>query len=123
SRTGPNNARVWTIKATNPSSGTAYATQITGLFLHDDEDRDDHHGHDGRDDHDDHDGHDKCQPRVTSPTAFPLSLGDIPAGGTATAMVTVDFSSCRPFEDFNVAIPWTASTYEMGTLLLREIHP
>jgi endo-1,4-beta-xylanase len=117
SRTGPNNARVWTITATNPSAGTAYATQITGVFVHEDDDRGDGHGHEG-----DH-GRDKCQPRVTSPTAFPLALGDIPAGGTATAMVTIDFGSCRPSTELNVAIPWTSATYETGTLVLREVHP
>jgi endo-1,4-beta-xylanase len=117
SRTGPNNARVWTITATNPSAGTAYATQITGVFIHQDDDREDGHGHEG-----DH-GRDKCQPRVTSPTAFPLALGDIAAGGTATAMVTIDFGSCRPSTELNVAIPWTSATYETGTLVLREVHP
>src|SRR5579862_9394943 len=33
SRTGPPNSRVWTITATNPSSATAQATEITGFFL------------------------------------------------------------------------------------------
>jgi hypothetical protein len=40
----------------------------------------------------------------------------------ATGMVTIDFSGCRLSEDFNVAIPWTSSTYETGTLVLREVH-
>jgi hypothetical protein len=38
-------------------------------------------------------------------------------------MVTIDFTGCRPSEELNVAIPWTSSTYETGTLVLREVRP
>lgn len=101
SKTGPKNARVFTITATNPSSGTAFATQITSFSLTQVRGR-------------------PCTPQVTAPTTFPLSLGDIPAAGTATGSVTVDFSSCSDEARFDLSAPWTSATWETGTLKVRE---
>jgi endo-1,4-beta-xylanase len=86
----------WTVTATNPSSGPAYATQVNGLqFVQ----------HTGK----------RCTPTVTS-GSFPVTLGDVPANGTATAQITVDFSGCRGRSDFTVTMPWSSAVYNTGTL-------
>jgi endo-1,4-beta-xylanase len=103
SRTGPSTARAWTITATNPSAGTAYATQINGLFL--DQVR-------GR----------PCRPTV-APASGPVALGDIPAGGTATASFTIDFGHCEDSARFLVRAPWSSAQYETGVLVLKDEHP
>ena len=104
SRTGPQNARVWTVKATNPSSGTADAAQITGLSLIQ---------VDGR----------PCRPTVTAPSAFPVVLGDVGPASTASASFTIDFGRCTRDAEFVVLMPWNASKYETGTLTLEHQRP
>jgi len=143
SQTGPPNARVFTIMATNPSSGIAYNTQLTSFTLtrdsrrhdhdrdrHGDHDRDgDHHGdHDGDHDRDgDNDGDrddQPCVPQVVSPSTFPASLGDIPAGGSATISVTVNFGTCGRHAHFDLSAPWSSATYETGRLFVdHRIQP
>jgi endo-1,4-beta-xylanase len=114
SRTGPDQARVWTITATNPSSDTAYATQIERVFIAQ---------VDGR----------RCSAKIVAPATFPLALGDIPAGGTGRAAITFDFDHCQMDGDrhgrhedpaeFNVWIQWSSAKYETGTLVLSRKTP
>ncbi len=86
----------WTVTATNPSSGPAYTTQVNGLqFVQ----------LSGK----------PCTPTVTS-GSFPVALGDVPANGTATAQITVDFAGCRGRSDFTVTMPWSSAAYNTGTL-------
>ncbi|MGH9599035.1 MAG: endo-1,4-beta-xylanase, partial [Terracidiphilus sp.] len=74
-RSGPPDARVWTITATNGDAGPAYATQIDSFTLRQVEGR-------------------RCSPAVTAPGSFPISLGDIPTSGAASAQFTINFASC-----------------------------
>jgi endo-1,4-beta-xylanase len=104
SRTGPQNARVWTITATNPSSGTADATQITGFSLIQVNGR-------------------PCGPTATPPSSFPVVLGEIGAAPTASAAFTINFGRCTSDAEFTLRIPWSSSTYETGTLLLEHQRP
>ncbi len=101
SRTGPQNARVFTIMATNPSSGTAFTTQINSFSLVQVRGK-------------------PCTPAVTAPSSFPVSLGDIPAAGSATASVTVDFSSCSDEARFKISAPWSSAVWETGVLKARD---
>jgi endo-1,4-beta-xylanase len=121
SQTGPPGARVFTIMATNPSSGTAYNTQLTSFTLTQvgrRQDRDDDGDGDG--DRDDQ----PCVPQIVSPSSFPASLGDIPAGGSATISVTVNFGTCRKHAHFDLSAPWSSATYETGRLFVgRRIQP
>jgi hypothetical protein len=64
-----------------------------------------------------------CRPLVTAPSSFPVSLGDIPAAGTATTSFTVDFGRCSPFALFDLSAPWTSATYETGRVFVTRIHP
>ncbi len=89
SKTGPRNARVWTITADNPGPDTAYTVQInaftlTQLFGF----------------------KNQCMPTV-APATFPVELGDIPANGSASASFTINFSACRFPAPFVVNMPWS----------------
>ncbi len=89
-KTGPQNARVWTVTATNPSSGIAYATQINGFTLTQTSGA-------------------ACSPLITPPSSFPVALGDIPANGSATAAFTIDFTGCASLARFTLSMPWSSA--------------
>ncbi len=90
-KTGAQNARVWTITASNPSSiGPAYATQITGFTLTQVAGA-------------------ACTPVITPPSSFPVLLGDIAANSSAIANFTIDFTGCANLARFTLTMPWTAA--------------
>lgn len=91
---GPKHARVWTFTAKNGDAGPAYNTVLTGIRFEPLEDR-------------------SCTPTVTS-GSFPISLGDIATGGSASTQVTIDFSGCPRFTRFEVTVPWSSSVYHTG---------
>jgi endo-1,4-beta-xylanase len=97
SRTGPRDARVWQVTATNGNVGPAYSTQITGLTLQQTSGR-------------------RCTPAIVSPTKFPVVLGDIPTSGSASTEVTLDFAHCDSDVHFRLSAPWSSATYETGVL-------
>jgi len=78
-------ARTWTLTLTNNGSVPAAAARVTGLNL----------GVIGT-----------CRPAVT--TAFPVDLGDIPAGGAVAATVAVTFTGCGKLTKFNGTIGYSA---------------
>ncbi len=91
-------ARVVTLTATNGDVGPAYATQISGVSLRQIFGR-------------------PCSPVVTPPSAFPVLLGDIAAGGTASAIFTINFASCGRSARFILKAPWSSSVYHTGTFV------
>ena len=93
--TGPRNAQVWTVTAANGDVGPAYATQINSFKLWQVSGR-------------------PCTPSITTPTSFPLVLGDIPASGKAKAAITVDLAGCDPRATFVATGEWSSATYETG---------
>ncbi len=104
SRTGPQDARVWTVTATNGDVGPAYATQIDSFTLLQTLGR-------------------RCHPTVTPPASYPISLGDIATSGSASAAFTIDFAGCDENARFSAIVPWTSSTYHTGTLITGfEFH-
>ena len=96
---GTKDTRTITLTATNGDVGPAYNTQITGLTLTQKSGL-------------------YCTPVITSPASFPIVLGDIPAGGTASASITISLKGCDPFARWLVTAPWTSATYETGTFRL-----
>jgi len=88
-KSGPQNARVWTLTLANKYCPAENA-QIDGLTLTQT------YGA-------------ACTPVITSPAAFPLSLGNIPASGTASGAVTLDFSGCANSARFSVTIAFSAN--------------
>jgi len=98
SKTGDKDAQVWTLTATNGDVGPAYATQINGFNLKQESGR-------------------HCSPVVTPPSSFPVVLGDIAAGGSASAAFTIDFKGCERFARFSLRAPWSSATYHTGTFV------
>jgi len=98
SDTGNAGARVITLTATNGDVGPAYATQISSFTLKQIFGR-------------------PCSPVVTPPSAFPVLLGDIAAGGTASAAFTINFAGCAPLATFILKAPWSSSVYHTGTFV------
>jgi endo-1,4-beta-xylanase len=98
SQTGPENARVITLQATNGDVGPAYATQIASLTLNQVLGR-------------------PCSPVISPPSSFPVLLGDIATGGTASASFTINFASCGDGALFILSAPWNSSVYHTATLV------
>jgi endo-1,4-beta-xylanase len=90
--------RVFTVTATNGNAGPAYATQISGFTLT-------------------RLLGPSCTTTVTAPGTYPISLGDIPAGGTASTTFTVSTVGCSPVDVFAVSVPWSSAVYNTGTAL------
>jgi endo-1,4-beta-xylanase len=110
-QSGAPQSETWTLTATNPSEGTAYNTQINGVYLFQ------VHGR-------------PCSATVTPPSKYPVALGNVGAGGTASASFTVRFQNCRSDDDhdgddprFVLWAPWSANGYETGTLVDKNLHP
>ncbi len=83
-------SRIWPIILTPSAGSSAAAVQITGLTVS---------------------SSGTCKPVVT--TGFPLNLGDIATGNTATGNVTVDVSTCSAAKQktikFNVTIGYSTN--------------
>jgi endo-1,4-beta-xylanase len=97
---GTGNTRTITITATNGVVGPAYATQITGFSLK-------------------QDSGPPCTPTVTAPGAFPIALGDIAPGASASASFTIRIVGCNPNAEFVLKAPWSSSTYHTGTFVME----
>jgi endo-1,4-beta-xylanase len=97
---GTRNTRTVTITATNGVVGPAYATQITGFSLK-------------------QDSGPPCTPTVTPPGAFPISLGDIAPGASASATFTISIVGCNPNAEFVLKAPWSSATYDTGTFVME----
>lgn len=94
SESGPKVRRVWTFTAKNGDVGPAYDTVLNGITFQQIEGK-------------------PCTPAVMSP-GFPVSLGNIATGASASAQVTIDFTGCQRYARFEVTVPWTSSVYHTG---------
>ena len=97
-KAGTRDTRTFTITATNGVVGPAYATQITGFTLT-------------------QDSGPPCTPTVTAPGPFPIVLGDIATGASASAAFTVSIVGCNPNAEFVLKVPWSSAVYDTGTLV------
>jgi endo-1,4-beta-xylanase len=97
-------SQTWTFTATNPSEGTAYNTEISGVTLFQVRGR-------------------PCRAIVTPPSKYPVVLGDVGAGGTASASFNVQFQRCSNDAQFVLWAPWTANVYQTGTLVEKSLQP
>jgi endo-1,4-beta-xylanase len=96
--------QTWTITATNPSEGTAYDTQIDSAMLFQVAGR-------------------PCRALLTPPSKYPVVLGDVGAGGTASASFNVQFQHCGKDARFALWAPWSANVYQTGTLVEKDLQP
>jgi endo-1,4-beta-xylanase len=91
--------RTWTVTATNPSSQTAYNTQIGSFTLLQTAGR-------------------NCKPVVTPPGgSFPVLVGNVPADGALNAAFSINFSGCSSSARFILTMPWSSAVYELGALV------
>ncbi len=90
-KSGLQSSRLWTIALTNSGPGTAYGAQIHGIQLTQTFGA-------------------SCVPVRLSPAAFPISLGNIGAGGSSPASVTWDFSSCGDTARFSLTTIFSANS-------------
>jgi endo-1,4-beta-xylanase len=95
---GTRDTRTVTITATNGVVGPAYATQLNGFTLT-------------------QDSGPACTPAITAPGAFPIALGDIAPGASASASFTVSIVGCNPNSEFVVKVRWSSAVYDTGTFV------
>jgi hypothetical protein len=93
-RSGPSNARAWTIQFTDNGPGVATGVQISSMSLT-------------------QTAGTACTPAVIS---LPSAIASIPVGASANASVTIDFSSCTGTVRFKVIMPFTANGGVMETM-------
>ncbi len=90
--------RVFTVTATNGNVGIAYATQLNGFTLQQFAGR-------------------RCRPVVTPASGYPIALGDLAVGASASTTFTVNFAGCSDSADFILSAPWSSATYDTGTFV------
>jgi len=95
SKSGPQNARQWTITLTNSGPGVAYSPMIHGLILTQT------YGA-------------ACVPMRVSPAAFPIGLSSLNSGANTTGSAQFDFSSCPANARFTVVVVFTANSGTSG---------
>ena len=88
-KAGPANARVWAIKFFNGPIAIN-DVKIVNLSLV-------------------QTGGATCTPAITSPSAFPLEIGNIAPEDSATGYVKIDFSGCAPAARFTTEISYSAN--------------
>ncbi|HEX4267138.1 MAG TPA: endo-1,4-beta-xylanase [Steroidobacteraceae bacterium] len=101
---GGSQSQSWTITATNPSEATAYNTEINGAFLFQVRGW-------------------PCRATLTPPSKYPVLLGNVGGGGTASASFGAQFQHCRNDARFVLWAPWSANVYQMGTLVQKNLQP
>ena len=99
-KSGSSSARVWTISLNDDGPGAANNALITGFTLT-------------------QTFGPACTPVVTAPVSFPLSLGSISAGATASVPITINFSSCSATARFTVNVPFTANAGAVSGAIVR----
>jgi endo-1,4-beta-xylanase len=98
--TGTGKTYTITLTATNGDVGPAYTTLINSITLQHVEFR-----------------RSACTATVVPPSTFPVSLGDIPVSGTASASFNVTLSGCDGEGIWVVEVPWSSATYHTGTYI------
>jgi hypothetical protein len=87
-KSGPANARVWTLSLLNNGPGAAQGAAITSFTLT-------------------QTAGSACTPTIG--TAFPKTIGDMGPGQTGTANVTIDFTGCAAAVRFTATFSFTAN--------------
>jgi hypothetical protein len=96
-KAGPANARVWSISVTNAGSTPAYEVTLAAFTLT-------------------QTAGVACTPAITAPTAFPIMLGVLAAGGTASGTITIDFTGCPALARFTLNVPINTIGQAVNTL-------
>ncbi|MGH9720500.1 MAG: beta strand repeat-containing protein, partial [Bryobacteraceae bacterium] len=97
-KSGPSNARVWTVRIDNAGPGTAVNAQINGLTLTQTFGV-------------------ACTPVVSAP--FPLALGSINPAAFATGNITIDFTGCAVNARFTATVPFSSNSGAVTGTIIR----
>lgn len=100
-KTGPSDARVWTVTFTNNGPGTAMNVQVNSLKLTQTFGT-------------------ACTPVVTVPGAFPLSVGSIVPAGTDSTEITINFTGCALNARFKANISFSANSGAVTGTVVRS---
>jgi hypothetical protein len=100
----PFDPRVWSITVANGGSAPAYGVTLDSLQLTQTFGA-------------------ACTPVVVAPTAFPIMLGTIPAGGQATGNVTLDFSVCPSSGRFTLTVPISSTGQSAAIMTVIVNYP
>ncbi|HEX3435146.1 MAG TPA: endo-1,4-beta-xylanase, partial [Pseudacidobacterium sp.] len=95
STAGGSGTRTVTMTATNGNVGPAYSTQISGFTLT-------------------QISGPSCTPQITPQGSYPIVLGDIAPGASASATFTINLTGCNRFARFILSVPWSSATYDTG---------
>jgi hypothetical protein len=101
SKSGPSNARVWSISVSNNGATPAYEVTLGSLQLTQTSGA-------------------ACTPVITTPKAYPIMLGMIPAGGAATGTITIDFTGCPLNARFTMREPISTTGTLLTTMTLNN---
>jgi hypothetical protein len=96
-KAGLSNARVWSISVSNAGATPAYEVTLGAFALTQTSGA-------------------ACSPVVTAPKAFPIMLGMLSPGATATGSVTIDFTGCPALARFTLSVPITTTGQVVNTL-------
>ncbi len=102
-KTGPVNARQWTLKLKNVGTDTANALRVSSMTVV-------------------HSAGPVCTPVLV--TSLPIPLGSLPVGGIANALVTINFTGCSAASKFTatIGLGWVnAVTGHPGSVLLPPL--
>jgi hypothetical protein len=103
SKTGPQNARVWTITVFNDGSATANSAQIASFTLT-------------------QISGPACTPVVIPPASYPIALGNIAPAGSASGNFTIDFTGCAASNRFALDVPYSADAgTESGAIIRHNV--
>ncbi len=97
--------RVWTVQLANQGLGAALGAQITGLKLTQVIGT-------------------PCSPAPAVNSSFPVAVGDIKAGGSASGQVQLSFAGCTGTVRFTVAVAFSANSgaYTGSTTLSNQVN-
>jgi uncharacterized repeat protein (TIGR01451 family) len=101
SRSGPSNARIWSISVTNLGTTPAYEVTLGALQLMQTFGA-------------------ACTPTITAPTATPIMLGMIAPGNAATGTYTINFTGCPSNARFTMKVPISTSGSLLTTMTLNH---
>jgi len=99
-KSGPSNARVWSISVTNLGATPAYEVTLGNLQLTQTFGA-------------------ACTPVITAPTATPIMLGMIAPGNAATGTYTINFTGCPLNARFTMKVPISTSGILLTTITWR----
>ena len=96
-KTGPSNARVWTLSLTDNGPAAAFGSTINAFTLNQTAGA-------------------ACAPVITNGAAFPLLVGDLAVTQTGTANVSIDFTGCVAAARFTAVFTFSANAgFASGT--------